>query len=117
MTSDTGYSLLPAFIGATALVWEDTGDWGGSAFVILYRDSQYGFLSFEYGSWSCCDAWKAAEGDPEAQQMVLEDLSAKIVWFDTLRGVQDYVQSRDAGVEPGAYGDVWTVFVAQVVNL
>lgn len=112
MTSDTGYRQLPALVGATALVWEEDDFWSGTAFVILHRDSQYGFLSFEY-----CDAWEAAEGDPEDQQMVLADLSAKIVWFDTLRGVQEYVQSRDSGVEPGAYGDIWNVFVAQVVNL
>lgn len=90
-----GYRWLARFLGATELVWQDFGSYQGDTAAVLQVGTDYGYLSFGWGSCSGCDALEAAYGDEAEVQKVFDDLCRSIVWFDSLEGVKQHIKSRE----------------------
>lgn len=113
----TGYSALLPLLGAEELVWVDDGSYQGDSHVVMRLGNHYGFLTFGWGSCSCCDAYEAARDDEGDLVELMNSLCRNIVWFDTLDGVKKHVSERDEANHFGYFGDVWQDFVREVKAL
>ena len=97
MFGPSDYQPIINHIGKV-LVQEDDEDYQGDTFVLLEKDSKYGFLNIGWGSCSGCDALQGCETLTELESLI-ESIIDEVKWFDTLDSCLEYIASEKRGYD------------------
>lgn len=98
------------------LVQVDDNDYQGDTRVVYYKDGQYGFLNFGWGSCSGCDALQACENEEEVNKLI-DSLEQDVKWFDSLQELKDYITDSQRKYSYYSHETEWTDFVVKVLAL
>lgn len=99
------------------LVQVDDNDYQGDSFLIYRNNSQYGLLTFGWGSCSGCDALQACDNINEVQEL-MNSLYDSITWFNSLQELKDYISNDDIiELKWYYYSDIFKSFREQVLKL
>ena len=115
---DSPYDYSPIINSFGQIVVQvDEDDYSGDTFVLLSKDSSFGFLSFGWGSCCGCDALQGCESYEDLGKLIA-NLECGIKWFDSLPMAQAYIGDNEA--RKGSYyyhDDVWFPFRDKVLAM
>ena len=105
--------MLEAF--GEILIQVDCGQYQGDSYLIIKSDDKYGYLNFGWGSCSGCDALQGC-GDINEVQELMDQLYSQIRWFDSLKELKEYFNTKDWELEYGWCYDDFKDFINKVIN-
>lgn len=89
-----GYGDIVLDMGVEILTEAEEDNYQGSSLYTVYRDGEYGYLEFGWGSCSGCDALQAARSWAEIDELKV-NLYTSIEWYPTLEAYKQRVNSID----------------------
>ena len=98
------------------LVQVDDNDYQGDTRVVYYKDGQYGFLNFGWGSCSGCDALQACDNEEDVDKLI-DSLEQDVKWFDSLQELKAYITDSQRKYSYYSHEAEWADFVVKVLAL
>lgn len=97
------------------LIQVDDDDYQGDSRVLLEKDGKYGLLIFGWGSCSGCDALQACENMHDIQ-ILIDNLSDSVKWFDSLLSLKRYINEKDWELEYSWHARETREFIESALN-
>jgi len=103
------YQPLLESYGFKIIVQEDENSYQGDSFVLYQHEELFGILIFGWGSCSGCDALQAC-GSPDEVMELRKELFREIKWFDKIRKLQEYINSKNRDYSYYGSSSAWDNF-------
>lgn len=97
------------------LIEIDEDDYQGDSFILYKNEDKYGFLTFGWGSCSGCDALQGCTNIEEVQEL-MDSLYNSIQWFDDLKSVKSYFETKDWDLDWIGHKQEFKDFKREVLN-
>lgn len=97
------------------LIEIDEDDYQGDSFILYKNEDKYGFLTFGWGSCSGCDALQGCNNIEEVQEL-MDSLYNSIQWFDDLKSVKSYFETKDWDLDWIGHKQEFKDFKREVLN-
>lgn len=97
------------------LIEIDENNYQGDSFILYKNGNKYGFLTFGWGSCSGCDALQGCNNIEEVQEL-MDSLYNSIQWFDDLKSVKSYFETRDWKLDWIGHKEEFKDFKRKVLN-
>lgn len=97
------------------LIEIDENGYQGDSFILYKNENKYGFLTYGWGSCSGCDALQACNNIEEVQEL-MDALYNSIQWFDSLKSVKSYFETRDWDLDWVGHTQEFKDFKREVLN-
>lgn len=89
-----GYNQLIASFGYETLVEESDSDYQGDTLMLFKHGDNFGYLNFDWGSCSGCDAYEAVQGNVEEEMALRDSLWESIRWGNREEMIE-FLQKHD----------------------
>lgn len=93
----------------------DEDNYQGDSFILYKNEDKYGFLTYGWGSCSGCDALQGCSSIEEVQEL-MDSLYNSIQWFDDLKSVKSYFETRDWELDWIGHKEEFKDFKRKVLN-
>lgn len=97
------------------LIEIDEHGYQGDSFILYKNEDKYGFLTFGWGSCSGCDALQGCNNIEEVQEL-MDSLYNSIQWFDDLKSVKSYFETKDWDLDWIGHTQEFKDFKREVLN-
>ena len=97
------------------LIEIDEDNYQGDSFILYKNEDKYGFLTFGWGSCSGCDALQGCNNIEEVQEL-MDYLYNSIQWFDDLKSVKSYFETKDWDLDWIGHKQEFKDFKKEVLN-
>lgn len=91
------YAPIVNYLG-TPVFQDGWGEWQGDAFIVIRKDSRWGFICIGYGSCTGCDALQGCHTHEELGELI-SNIERSVHWTDTKDQLVEWLYSDSRSLE------------------